>query len=134
MVSVTDDIVTYSNIAVPLTMSNLIKIVNLEDGLPSVEQARVRLNTELDVARKNGVRVLKIIHGYGSSGVGGDLRIALQATLRQMADRGQVHACIYGENWRKADEGAWALLKQSPELKGDRDLGKGNRGITLVVL
>ena len=115
-------------------MSKLIKIVILEDGLPSVEQARARLNTELSVARKSGVKILKVIHGYGSSGVGGDLRFALQATLRQMADRQEIRACIYGENWRKADESAWELLKRSPELQQDRDLGKGNRGITLVVL
>jgi hypothetical protein len=115
-------------------MSKLIKIVNLEDGLPSVEQARSRLNSELSVARASGVKILKIIHGYGSSGVGGDLRIALQSTLRQMADRREVRACIFGENWGKADETAWALLKQFPELKDDRDLGRGNRGITLVVL
>ena len=51
-----------------------------------------------------------------------------------MADRREVRACIYGENWRKADENSWALLKQFPDLKEDRDLGKGNRGITLVVL
>src|SRR5664279_1342732 len=108
-------------------MSKLIKLVNLEDGLPSVEQARARLNTEMNIARQSGVRVLKIIHGYGSSGVGGDLRIALQATLRQMAGRGEIHACIYGENWRKADDSAWALLKQFPALKEDRDLAKGNR-------
>ena len=115
-------------------MSKLIKVVNLEDGLPSVEQARARLNTELSVARQSRVKVLKIIHGYGSSGVGGDLRIALQATLRQMADRREIRACIYGERWGRADESAWALLKQFPELKEDRDLGKSNRGITLVVL
>jgi len=102
--------------------------------MPTVEQARVRLKTELGIARNSGAHVLKIIHGYGSTGVGGELRIALQATLRQMADRGELRACIYGENWRKADESAWALLKQLPELKEDRDLGKGNRGITLVVL
>ena len=115
-------------------MSKLIKVVNLEDGMPSVEQARTRLSSELSVARASGVRILKIIHGYGSSGVGGDLRIALQATLQQMADRREVRACIFGENWGKADEHAWSLLKQIPELKEDRDLGKGNRGITLVVL
>jgi DNA-nicking Smr family endonuclease len=115
-------------------MSKLIKVVNLEDGLPSVEQARARLSTEMNIARQSRVRVLKIIHGYGSSGVGGDLRIGLQATLRQMADRREIQACIYGENWRKADEQAWALLKQFPELKDDRDFGRSNRGITLVVL
>jgi hypothetical protein len=115
-------------------MSKLIKVVNLEDGMPSIEQARSRLNSELSVARAGGVKILKIIHGYGSGGVGGDLRIALQATLRQMAGRGEVRACIFGENWRKSDESAWALLKQFPELKDDRDLGRGNRGITVVVL
>ena len=115
-------------------MSKQIKVVNLEAGLPSVEQARARLNSELSAARSSGVKILKIIHGYGSSGVGGDLRISLQATLRQMADRREIQACIYGENWRKADEQAWALLKQFPELKEDRDFGKSNRGITLVVL
>lgn len=115
-------------------MSKLIKIVNLEDGFPTVERARALLNGELSAARASGVKILKIIHGYGSSGVGGDLRIGLQATLRQMVDRREIHACIYGENWRKADENAWALLKQLPELKEDRDLGRANRGITLVVL
>ena len=115
-------------------MSKLVKVINLEDGMPSVEQARALLNSELSVARAGGVKILKIIHGYGSSGVGGDLRIGLQATLRQMAERREIRACIYGENWRKADERAWALLKQFPELKEDHDLGKGNRGITLVVL
>jgi hypothetical protein len=115
-------------------MSKLIKVVNLEDDLPSVEQARTRLSSELSLARNSGVRVLKIIHGYGSSGIGGELRIGLQATLRQMADRQEIRACIYGENWRKADEQAWALLKQFPGLKEDRDLGRGNRGVTIVVL
>lgn len=115
-------------------MSTIIKVVNLEAGLPTVEQARARLIGELQIARKDGVKVIKFIHGYGSSGVGGDLRLALQATLRQMADRREIHACIYGENWRMSDDRTWALLKRMPELKQDRDLGKGNRGITVVAL
>jgi len=78
--------------------------------------------------------VIKLVHGYGSSGVGGDLRIALQATLRQMAQNGEIRDCIYGESWRTSDERSWALLKQAPELKHDSDLGKSNKGITLVLL
>lgn len=112
----------------------VLKTVNLELGMPSVEQARARLNGELLLARQSGVKVLKIIHGYGSSGVGGDLRIALQATLRHMSSRGEIADCIYGENWRKSDERAWELLKRMPQLKTDPDFGGHNRGITLVVL
>jgi hypothetical protein len=112
----------------------LLKTVNLENGLPSVEEARTRLQSEIDKARSSGTRFLKLIHGYGSSGVGGDLRIALQASLRRMATARQIQDCIYGENWRIADERTWELLKRLPELKKDSDLGRGNRGITIVVL
>jgi len=102
--------------------------------MPSVEEARTRLRAELRSARQSGVKVLKLIHGYGSTGVGGDLRIALQATLRQLAQDHEIGDCIYGENWRTSDEHSWELLKRMPELKNDSDLGKGNKGVTLVIL
>jgi hypothetical protein len=115
-------------------MAGTMKLVNLEWGMPSVPQARSRLSSELRVAQQTGVRVLKVIHGYGSSGFGGDLRTALQSTLRQMAQAKEIRDCIYGENWRTSDQRSWDLLKEMPELKSDSDLGKGNKGITLVVL
>lgn len=115
-------------------VSATIKTVILKEGMPSIEQARSRLPAEIQFARQSGVKVLKLVHGYGSTGVGGDLRIALQATLRKMAHDGEIRDCIYGENWRTSDERAWQLLKQMPELKADSDLGRGNRGITLVLL
>jgi len=111
-----------------------LKTVNLEEGLPTVAQAHARLTSELQLARQSGTKILKIIHGYGSTGVGGDLRIALQASLHQMAEVGEIQFCIYGENWRKSDERAWELVKHFPALKDDRDFGKQNRGITIVVL
>ena len=111
-----------------------IKTVNLKDGLPTIEQARARLQSEIHLAQSQGLKVLKIIHGYGSHGVGGELRIALQASLRSMAHSGEIHDCIYGEKWRTSDERSWELLKRMPDLKSDPDLGRGNRGITLVLL
>ena len=110
------------------------KTVVIKEGMPSIEQARARLSSELRIAQRDGFKVLKLVHGYGSSGIGGDLRIALQSTLRQMAQKHEILDCIFGECWRTSDERAWELLKKMPELKSDSDLGKGNRGITLVVL
>ena len=115
-------------------MAATIKTVIVKEGMPSVEQARARLHSEITIAQRSGVKFLKIVHGYGSSGVGGDLRIALQSTLRQMASKKEIHDCIYGENWRTSDERTWELLKRLPELKADSDLGKGNKGITIVLL
>jgi len=117
-----------------MPMAATIKTVILKEGMPSVEQARARLHGEIQSARQTGVKLLKLVHGYGSTGVGGDLRIALQSTLRQMTAKGEIRDCIYGENWRKSDERSWELLKRMPELKADSDLGKGNKGITIVIL
>jgi len=110
------------------------KLVNLELGMPKVHEALVRLASELDVARRGGCKMLKLVHGYGSSGAGGDIRVAVQSQLSKLAQSGQIRACIYGENWSKTDDQTWKLLASHPELKQDTDLGRRNRGITVVLL
>ena len=110
------------------------KLVNLETGMPTVHEALVRLSAELEVARREGCKMLKLVHGYGSSGAGGDIRIAVQKRLYEMAQSGQIRACIYGENWSKTDDQTWKLLTSRPELKQDSDLGRRNRGITIVLI
>jgi hypothetical protein len=108
--------------------------VDLKSDKPSVQEALSRLDSHLAVAQQEGVLVLKIVHGYGSRGVGGDIRIAVQKRLVELAGAGQIRGCIFGENWSKSDEMAWRLLQSRPELKDDRDLGRGNKGITVVLM
>jgi hypothetical protein len=74
-----------------------------------------------------------VIHGYGSSGEGGDIRIAVQKRLTEIAEAGQIAGCIFGENWSQSDEVTWRLLQEHSEMKGDADLGRRNRGITIVL-
>jgi hypothetical protein len=122
------------NIVSATTGETYIKIINLKSGMPTVSEALQQLNRELTHAREAGGKVLKLIHGYGSTGAGGEIRIAVQRRLTEMADRGEIRACIFGENWSKSDERAWALINTHPELKQDHDLGRRNLGITIVVL
>src|SRR5215471_844582 len=111
-----------------------IKLVNLEEGMPTVEQARLRMQYELQQARKDGYKALKLIHGYGSSGAGGALRTELQKDLRRAVHTGAIQAFIAGEDWRISDQATWDLLQKFPEWKKDADLGKSNQGISVVVL
>jgi hypothetical protein len=110
----------------------LIKTVNLKAEMPLVHEALQRLDSELALARQQKCTVVKLIHGYGSSGAGGDIRIAVQKRLYEMAQNGQIRACIYVENWSKSNEEAWKLMQAHPDLKNDSDVGRGNRGITIV--
>jgi hypothetical protein len=111
-----------------------LKTVNLKSDMPLLHQALQRLEGELALARQEKAALLKLIHGYGSSGDGGEIRIAVQNRLLLMVQDGQIRGCVFGENWSKSDAITWKLLQSHPELKSDSDLGRGNRGITIVVL
>jgi hypothetical protein len=111
-----------------------IKTVNLKSDMPQVHEALQRLDRELAIARQEKARLLKLVHGYGSTGQGGDIRIAVQKRLLEITQNGQIRGCIFGENWSKSDDAAWKLLQTQPELKGDSDLGRRNLGITIVIL
>jgi len=110
------------------------KVVNLKEGMPIVREAMSRMQSELRRAQNEGVKLVKFVHGYGSTGVGGEIRIAVQNGLLRRVQQGELKAVIFGEDWRISDENTWELLKRMPELKQDSDLGRQNRGITIVVL
>jgi len=112
----------------------LIKTVNLKSDRPTVHEALQRLDREIETARRQNHGWLKVIHGYGSTGAGGDIRIAVQRRLHDMVEAGQIAGCILGEEWSKSSEQAWRMLEAHPELKPDPDLGRRNLGITIVIL
>jgi len=99
-----------------------------------VHEALQRLEREVTVVRQERVGLLKLIHGYGSTGAGGDIRIAVQARLRELAEQGLIRSCIFGEDWSKSNAEVWRLVQAQPDLKKDPDLGKQNQGVTVVVI
>jgi hypothetical protein len=115
-------------------MSGKMRIVNLEEGFPTRDQAYQKLDAALARARKDGIAVLKVIHGYGSTGAGGVLRFAIRGFLRQRKDKGEITAFVNGESWSSFDERSKTLFAKVPQLIVDSDLGRGNKGITLVLL
>ena len=62
-------------------MSQPVRTVNLKAGMPRADEAKARLELELQHARRAGTVALKLIHGYGSTGVGGTLRTAIRSEL-----------------------------------------------------
>jgi len=112
----------------------VIPTIDLEHGMPRVHEAVAAMERAIAQARAEGRALVKFIHGYGSTGVGGEIRIAVQKRLRDMEHAGAIQACIFGEDWGTSDAHAWELLKAWPQLKQDRDLGRRNAGITVVVI
>jgi hypothetical protein len=115
-------------------MSARVRVINLEEGFPTRDQAYQKLEAALARARKDGIAVVKLIHGYGSTGAGGVLRFAVRGFLRQRKEKGEIAAFVNGESWSSYDERSKALFARVPELVVDTDVGRGNKGITLVLL
>lgn len=109
------------------------KTINIEAGLPTVDEARRLLVAELRQAKQSGVIAVKIIHGYGSTGKGGALRGALRTSLLRRKKEGLVTRVIFGEKWSVFEEDTRYAIERCPELRHDRDLNRSNEGITLAL-
>ena len=111
-----------------------VRTVNLEAGMPTVEEALATLDARISRAMSDGVRLLRVIHGYGSTGRGGKIRAAWRAVLhRKLASR-QASAVICGEDYLPASLAARDLVRRFPELKTSERTDADNPGITFVEL
>lgn len=100
--------------------------------MPTVEQARQLLLQELRQAKQSGLRAIKIIHGYGSTGKGGALREGLRRSLLRRKKEGLVTRVTFGEKWSVFEEDTRFAIECCSELKSDRDLNRSNEGVTIV--
>ncbi len=112
----------------------VVRTFNVETEMPSLEEARRLVIEEIRRAKREGVRVLKIIHGYGSSGHGGTLNHGLRKSFALRKKEGVIRDCIPGEDFTIFNPAVLALLEMVPELRGDPDLVATNEGVTLLWL
>jgi hypothetical protein len=109
-------------------------VINIEEGRPTADVAIKRLKSELTRAKAQNVKVVKLIHGYGSSGVGGILKTVVRRELERMKKRGTIKLYVPGENFEIFNADTIRILDSSRAIRNDRDLGRYNNGITMVLL
>ena len=108
--------------------------INIKYGMPTVDVAIPILRERLKAAKQRGAKTVKIIHGYGSTGKGGTLRLATLKLLNQMLKKQAIKAYIDGERWSKFDINTLRLIDRHPALYADSDLDRYNPGVTIVFL
>ena len=111
-----------------------IRTFNVEAGLPTLDEARRLVIEEIKQAKRAGARVLKVIHGYGSSGKGGALCFGLRKSFGLRKKEGVIKDAIAGEDFSIFNDAVLDLLEAVPELRGDPDLGATNEGVTILWL
>jgi hypothetical protein len=111
-----------------------IRTFNVEAELPTLEEARRLVAAEIKQVKREGFKVLKVIHGYGSTGTGGKLCIGLRKSFGLRKKEGVIKDFIPGEDFSIFNEAVLKLLEAVPELRGDPDLHATNEGVTVVWL
>jgi hypothetical protein len=118
----------------PAGLRERLRTVNIEAGMPSVEDGLARLEGDLARARQSGVRVVRVIHGWGSTGTGGALRDACRAFLKRKLTVRQIANVVHGEDYSRTTNAGRDLMNHCPELRGSERSDSHNPGITFVEL
>ncbi|MGH7501985.1 MAG: hypothetical protein ACREL7_09530 [Longimicrobiales bacterium] len=107
---------------------------NLKGDRPTVREAIAHMESELRAARRRGARLVRLIHGYGSSGTGGQIRMRSRARLEQMLADGSIRAFHCGEDLDEFSVSSQELLTRHPGLRSTLKTDFLNKGLTFVEL
>jgi len=110
---------------------NKIAELNLEYGSPTVPVAILKMKNALTTYRGKGYKAVIVIHGYGSTGVGGGIKTAIRKCLDENSMRGIVRMFIGGEDWLNNRKSALAVCK---DLEHYEHRIANNNGIVVVIL
>ena len=115
-------------------MGGYLKEVNIKSDMPTVDDAIRRITYNIRNGKSYGAAAVKIIHGYGSTGSGGKIRIEARRYLQGQKNKGFIKDFIPGEDFSIFDEGTRNAFQVCDELRKDSDLERHNNGVTIVIL
>lgn len=108
--------------------------INIKADMPATSDAIRRITYHLHNSKRLGFKALKIIHGYGSTGAGGKIKVRARKYLDEQKCRGAIKGYVPGENFSIFDEDTRSAFAACSDLRNDPDLERHNNGITIVIL
>lgn len=116
-------------------ISNRVKVLDIKSDFSSSQEALSKVLNEMEVCKLNKViRVLLIIHGYGSSGKGGKIKRELLLLLPTLKKQNKILDFIPNEKFIQGSDRYKTYTTLYPELILDNNLSNLNPGITLIFL
>lgn len=89
------------------------------------------MKNALTTSKGQGYKAVILIHGYGSTGVGGSIKAAVRKALGSSSLKGIVRVYTGGEEWQNQKRNFLAICK---DLNGYERRIAANEGVTIVIL
>ena len=113
---------------------NDFQVINLKEFNQTEFQAIKELEIFLALCKKAKVKAVKVIHGYGSHGVGGIISKAVFQYAKRLEKQKQIKFFLLGVEWHLSNEKALKVLFEAKDCYNDEYLNKSNPGITILLL
>ena len=114
-------------------MENVTKI-DVESGKLTVSEALATVEIELERLKLQGEKVAIVIHGYGSKGVGGEIKKALLELFKTLKKHKKIEDFFPGERFSFSQKKYDFYVKKFPFLLLDENLKNLNSGVSVVFL
>jgi hypothetical protein len=112
----------------------LIEKIDIKSDMPPADVAVATLQKSLVVFKGEGVKVVLIIHGYGSHGSGGEIKRGVHLLLQDLKNKKQILNYVKGESWGHLAMVQNDVFKLYPQLILNENLQNFNSGVTVVFL
>ena len=106
--------------------------IDIKKDQQTVLMALAQFEIELEKCQLEGLKAIKVLHGYGSHGQGGIIKKELHKKLKSLEKQKKILTFIPCEKWDLTDKSK--IIEIEPELIADQDLKFPNSGITIVIL
>lgn len=106
--------------------------INIKENMPLVCDALENLKGYIKIKKHLGIRCLVVIHGYGSTGKGGEICKKSRAYLKSQEKNKHLKSVIFGEDFDVYNKSAVDLNAKYKAL--NKYFCKYNHGITIIEL
>lgn len=111
------------------------EVINIKEDNTQTDVAVSYALIEIDTRKKFGNKIFKVIHGYGSHGVGGDIKKDLHQKLKKLKKEKYIRDYIKGETFTITKVKELKLEKNEYNLLIlDEDYNNINPGHTIIIV
>ena len=108
--------------------------IDIKSENQTVNQALAQFLIELEAYKKGGYKVMKVIHGYGSHGVGGLIKLEFLKLCKQLKNQQKIedYACCSNINSKSTIRRV--AINYCPDLIADSEFTLLNPGCSIVIM
>ncbi len=108
--------------------------IDIKSNMQTVNEAIAQFLIEVESYKKGGYKVMKIIHGYGSHGVGGKIKDAFLKKCEQLKRQQKITEYACCSNLSTNSSIRKMAINYCPDLIADGEFNMLNPGCSIVIL